>query len=177
MQPCLGDSEYAHAVAGQGFRRCDDRARAGGVEMAQVDDGLGCALRADDEVVAAVMGFPSVGKGKKLGRQRVLFAKFPAGVQVFRSFEELYARGEKRFLHGVEWIRPAGDDSEFQDFVEFLGNGGAGCAVEEEGASTGVKGSNRHAVFGEGAGLIHAEGRGGAQVLDGGHPAGENLAS
>ena len=82
----------------------------------------------------------------------------------------------QRLLHRVERVPLAGQDAEFHQLVERLGQGRGRIPLAVEIVSVGVEFPHRHAVHGQRPRLVHAKHGSGTEGLDGGGAAREDFA-
>ena len=140
------------------------------VQMAQVDDGFGCALGRHHMTLAiSLNGLPDVRHGAQLRRQTVLLAQRPVAVQVLGIGQKMLAQAVKRLLHRIKGIGHAGQDRVFHQRVKGFGQFALAGVINRQARSAvrHIELRHRHAVLGQGASLVGAQHRGCAQRLDG----------
>ena len=157
------DAQQAKALGGHRLHLYHERFGPALVEVTELGDGLGGAL-GRDHIVLAIGRAVHARQRQELTRQRILTHQLPVGVQVLGVGQVAVAERFERQLHGVERVALARQDRVLDRLVKLLGDGHPCRGHVERDAAPG-KLLHTHAVFGQRAGLVHAQHRRGAQRL------------
>ena len=155
-----GDGQHAQAPASHRLDVCEHRGTLCGGGMAEVGHGFRRALAGHEHAVAALPGVGHRGAG---GRQRV-FAQQHLRWRAIRGGGRVQCRGGlvQGAVHGVDRIRAARQHAR----VEQRAQVGRQRRLHAAALCAGHQLGDRHAVAGEGAGLVGAQHGDRAQRLD-----------
>ena len=169
IQPA-GHRQHPQPLGSQGIGGLQEGGRCLALQVAEIGDRLRCPLGGD--VAAAVAITPELGEHQQLTAEGVLPLQRPIGVEVLALAELLRRQPLDRQLHRIHRIAAAGQHRQLQQPVPgFLQRS---TRLPELASGPGEQPLQRHAVGGEGAGLVDGEHGGAAEALHGGGPAGQH---
>ena len=174
--PPVRDAENAQAL---GRERRDLRGQRPSPlvgHVAELGDRLGRALGGYGEVVLAFVS-PHLAHAKKVGAERVLPHHRPVGMKARRLREQTLSGLVEGSLHRVERIALAGQYRVLEQRPSGRGKVPRCRRQIDRLADAAHHPSERHLVGGQGAGLVDAQHRRGAQRLDRRHAPGEHAAA
>lgn len=118
-----------------------------------------------DDVAMTSLCLPNLRHRQQIGLQRVPIHQGPVGMQMFSAGKESLPEVSERPLHWVDWVRTAGEDREFDKFVEGLRQF-VDVRCQRQLCPARQQLRHRHPVHGDGAGLVSAEDRRRSKRLD-----------
>ena len=167
-KPGPGHPQHAQALRGHGVGGTGNPGQRGCIQMAQVGNGLRRAL-GRHHMGIALGRLPDLRHGAQLGRQAVLAQQGPVLVQMLGLAQRVLPQPVEGLLHRVVGLGHAGQNGVLHQHMEVFWYRGAGLSGQGQmllrrGAlGWGIQRHHRHAVFGQGASLVHAQHRGRTQ--------------
>ena len=131
-------------------------------QMAQIDDGLGRALRRHQEL-GTVRRLPYPRHGQHFPRQRIIVDQLPVGMQVLRICQQPGAGLADGRLHRIKRPPVACQDGIFEQAVQLLLQGPGGIALTVMDALLRPQTGHVHAVGRQRTRLVYAQHRRRAQ--------------
>ncbi len=172
----LRDAEDPEASAGHRADVAGELLHPAPVEMAQIRDDLGGALRRDDELVPPG-GFPNARYREQALRDRILVNESPIVVEMLGVREAAVAEPLEGLFHRIEGIALARENREFDELVERLRKRLPARAAHLAELAAREELGHGHLVPRERPRLVDAENGRGSERLDHGHVAGEDAAA
>ena len=127
-------------------------------QVAQIHHGLRRPLGGDD-VAAFGIVMPDVRHRQQADLKLILTHQSPGGMQVFRSFQLDGGQPVERLLHRIVRADFTGQYCVLEQLVKRLGQITAAQALRAQFLVANAQCADDHAVFGQSAGLVHAQDR------------------